>query len=340
MDEKFSYCQLVGSPCVHEPVKPKPNSCFLIQPFDRNKANREKAVKRALEYLYGRGNFNLLKSDSNVTPQSSFCDICTKIKSAQYCIADISGEIYKIFIDSAAKDKIFLRSNIPLELGLAFGLNKPSIIIQRKLKNRRLDVSDLRYVRYTNIDSWASAPNSILGRLVPILAICYGVQPMDPDIRPYFQKIINKLKSDISLKQRFLTLKTKEFKVNQILSTRVGLAGIIKNANNLKENFCFKLHATINDNEEFIGFAEIYDVQNINNIAYVKFYPEKGSEAYWTNVFKDCENNGRFIPEGHRLELIVPTYLSDETIDQMKEVLYKLNEIEGEYYGPNYWQDH
>ena len=101
-----SFCPMVGNSCAHEPIGIIPNSCFLIQPFDNEKTQRECAINRALNDFYGQGNFKLLKSDSEVNPQGSFCDICIKIKQSQYCIADLSGNIYKIIEGKSINEKI------------------------------------------------------------------------------------------------------------------------------------------------------------------------------------------------------------------------------------------
>ncbi len=129
------YCPMTGASCSYASHEIGVNSFFLIQPFDGDKSKREEAVEFALRNLYGSGNYQLKKSDSSVHLNASYCDICLKIRSCQYCIVDISGEIFKVLIEGEQKEKVFFRPNIPFELGLAYGFNKISIILFRNLTN-------------------------------------------------------------------------------------------------------------------------------------------------------------------------------------------------------------
>ena len=103
------YCPMVGK-CPREPVDIKPNSYFLVQPFDSEKEEREKAIDDALKKFYGSKKYELKKADSKISNLGIYCDICRKIKSSQFCIVDISGEIYETTDKESGKKetKVFL----------------------------------------------------------------------------------------------------------------------------------------------------------------------------------------------------------------------------------------
>ncbi len=146
------YCPMVGL-CPYEQVEIQPNSYFLIQPFDKDKVKRETAIKDALIKFYGsEKKYDLRKSDSNIYDRGVYCDICIKIKSSQFCIVDITGELHKIMDEpEKIEEKVFLRPNVALELGMAYGLNKPALIMSGKLNGKRLIPSDIEFVRYIDI---------------------------------------------------------------------------------------------------------------------------------------------------------------------------------------------
>ncbi|MBE9592584.1 MAG: hypothetical protein IMF19_03810, partial [Proteobacteria bacterium] len=93
MERIKDYCPMVGE-CPYEPVI-KPDSYFLVQPFDSEKREREKAIDNALKKFYDGKKYKLIKSDCEICDISSYCDICLKIKSSQFCIVDISGELHE-----------------------------------------------------------------------------------------------------------------------------------------------------------------------------------------------------------------------------------------------------
>lgn len=150
MSPSESSCPVVGK-CPHEPVEVIPNSFFLIQPFDKHQKDREKAIERALEkydsYLkHSHKKHSLKKSDSMIYDSGVFCDICRKIKSSRYCIADITGESYNIVDENGEqKSKVFIRPNVALELGMSYALGKPVFILSRKLSGKREIPTDIRH---------------------------------------------------------------------------------------------------------------------------------------------------------------------------------------------------
>ena len=50
IEEIKDYCPMVDQ-CRYEPVDVKPDSYFLVQPFDSEKEEREKAIEDALKKL-------------------------------------------------------------------------------------------------------------------------------------------------------------------------------------------------------------------------------------------------------------------------------------------------
>jgi hypothetical protein len=242
------YCPMVGK-CPYEPVGVKPNSYFLVQPFDSEKEEREKAIGDALKKFYGSKKYELKKSDFKISDNSSYCDICLKIKASQFCIVDISGELHEIIDKESGKkeSKVSLRPNVALELGMAYGFNKPALILSRKLNGKGLIPSDIAFVRYIDISlikfgGWSVASQKLLDRLRESVPFRPIKESLDLDNRKLKEDFKKHYKSLLHLKERLPSLRNRNFRINQIVYRDGMLVGIIKDAKDLIEGICFKFY--------------------------------------------------------------------------------------------------
>jgi hypothetical protein len=326
------YCPLVGT-CPYEPVCIIPDSYFLIQPFDSEKEDREKAVADALRKFYGGDDkYELRRSDSKIYNTSSYCDICLKIKSSQFCIVDISGELHETIDKESGKNepKIFLRPNVALELGLAYGFNTQAYILSRKLNGKRQIPSDIEFVRYIDISyskfslidfrGWSVASQKLLDQLresVPLRPIKESLdldnRKLKKDIKRYYEQLLH-------FKDRLPSIRNKSFRISQVIYKYNKLIGIIENAEALIEDICFNFYVSENEIEELRGQLKVYLVQP-NGLAQVEFYMIEGCEDYLNKVARCCLENGNFDLGKHRLELIIPEDIEKTTSEVMRNII-------------------
>jgi hypothetical protein len=320
-----AYCPMVGK-CPYEPVYIKHDSYFLVQPFDREKEEREKAIGDALKKFYGSKKYELKKSDSKIYDHSSYCDICRKIKSSQFCIVDISGELHETIDKESGKrkQKVFLRPNVALELGMAYGFNKPALILSRKLNGKRQIPSDIKFVRYIDISliefgGWSVASQKLLDRLRERVPFRLIKEALDLDNRK-LKGNIKYLKWLLHLKERLSALRNINFRINQIVYHGDRLVGIIKDARDLIEDICFNFYVSDQEIEQLVGLLKVNHVQP-NGMAQVDFYTVEGSGDYLNEVAKHCFENDSFVPGEHRLELDVPEEVEKIKLKEIKDII-------------------
>jgi hypothetical protein len=337
------YCPMVDL-CPHEPVDVKPDSYFLVQPFDSEKEEREKAIEDALKKFYGTKKYELKKSDSKISDKSIYCDICLKIKSSQFCIVDISGELHEIIDKESGKkeskedfektpktsenttkvykeetitrsksksSKLFLRPNVALELGMAYGFNKPALILSRKLNGKHQIPSDIKFVRYIDISfgKWSVASQKLLNRLRELVPF-----------RPIRESLdLDKIKPLLHLKERLSSLRNINFRINQIVYCGGMLVGIIKDAEDLIEGIYFNFYVSDQGIEQLVGQLQVYHVRP-DGLAQVEFYKVKGGGDYLNDVAQHCFENDSFVPDEHRLELIVPKEVKKIKLKDIKDI--------------------
>jgi hypothetical protein len=316
------YCPMVGK-CPWEPVDVKPNSYFLVQPFDTEKEEREKAIDDALKKFYGSNRkYKLKKSDSEISDESIYCDICLKIKASQFCIVDLSGELHEIIDKESGKkeSKVFLRPNVALELGMAYGFNKPALILSRKLNGKRLILSDIEFVRYIDIsfERWSAASQKLLNRLREHVPFRPKKESLDLDNIKFNKAIKRYCKTLLHLKERLPSLRNKNFQINQIVYRDGMLVGIIKDTEDLIEGICFNFYVSDQGIEQLVGQLQVYFVRP-DGFAQVEFYKVEGGGDYVDELAQHCFGNNIFVPDEHRLELVVP--------EEVKKI--KLKEIKG-----------
>ena len=316
------YCPMVGT-CPYEPVTVKPNSYFLVQPFDSEKEEREKAIEDALKKFYGSKKYKLKKSDSQISNLGIYCDICRKIKSSQFCIVDISGEIYETIDKESGKKetKVFLRPNVALELGMAYGFNKPALILSRKLNGKHQIPSDIEFVRYIDITfhGWSVASQKLLDRLResepfrPIIeSLDLDNRKLKNDVKKYFEPLLH-------LKERLPSLLDRNFRINQIVYRSGRLIGIIRDAEDLIEGIRFKFYVSDQEIEQLVGQLKVYHVQP-DGLAQVEVYKVKGGGDYLDEVAQHCFENDAFVLGDHRLELVLPEEVKKIKLKEIKDI--------------------
>ena len=324
---------MVGK-CPYEPVDIIPDSYFLIQPFDIEKVEREKAINSALKKFYGgHRKYELKKSDCKIYDRSSYCDICLKIKLSQFCIVDISGELHEtIDKDSGKKEtKVFLRPNVALELGMAYGFNKPALILSRKLNGKRQIPSDIDFVRYIDISlidfqGWLGASQKLLDSLRERMPFRPIKESLDLDPQKLKQYIKKYYKPLIHLKERLQSLRKRNFKINQIVYRRGKLVGIIKEAKDLSEDIYFNFYVSENEIEQLVGQLRVYHVQP-TGLAQVEFYMVKGGGDYLDKVAQYCFKNYNFVPNEHRLELIITEEVKKISLKEIKDLINNIQNM-------------
>ena len=314
---------MVGK-CRYEPVYIKHDSYFLVQPFDSEKEEREEAIEDALKKFYGSKKYELKKSDSKISDKSIYCDICLKIKSSQFCIVDISGEFHETIDKESGKkeSKVFLRPNVALELGMAYGFNKPALILSRKLNGKRLIPSDIEFIRYIDISfqGWSGASQKLLNRLresVPFRLIKESLdfdnRKLKKDIKKYFEPLLH-------LKERLPSLRNRNFKINKMVYSGGRLVGIIKDAEDLIEGICFDFYVLEQEIEQLVGQLKVYHVQP-NGLAQVEFHRVEGGGDFLDNVTQHCFENDTSALGEHRLELVDPEEVKKIKLKEIKEII-------------------
>jgi hypothetical protein len=311
MEVNKVFCPLSGK-CSHEFIDAEPNSYFLIEPFDAEKCERERAIRKSLDLFYSemKIDYKLKVSGSeNLQDHGLYCDICYNIRSSQFCIVDITGDYYKVQTESGKiEDKIFLRPNIALELGLAYGFGKPTFVISGVKDGKRIIPSDISFIRYldnnVNFERWGA-----LSQKFPDLL--RDTQP-HLNIKAAFPCDINKkeLKSTLkhlkSLREKVPLILNTKYEINQILWDEYQIVGIVKNADNLLEGIWFRFYISSNGIEKLAGILKVDHVQP-GGLAQVLFYDTEGVKTnYLKTIFSSCAKSKIIIPVKNRLELIIP----------------------------------
>ena len=332
-----NYCPVVGK-CQCN-VSVDLDTYFLIQPFDEEKENREDAITTALDKFYSnrKGSYPngkaylLKKSDSEINSVSVYCDICKKIKSSQYCIVDITGKCYTISNGKTTEKKIFLRPNVPLELGMSYGLNKPVFVLSRKIDGKREIPSDIQFIRYIDIPShstvielgnWEAAAQRILDHFREALPQINIKTFSDKSI--ICEDIKKYLEYAYLIKKMSKQLNDKNIEINRIIYRNWELIGIITDGEFLKEDLLFNFYITDDQGiEEQIGIAQSYHIQKNGKCQLKISISDSTPRDYFEQIFSDCDKNGIHFPKKNRLELIIPTQLNSE-LKMLEHIFQKL----------------
>jgi hypothetical protein len=132
-----NYCLLTGGRCSHYPITVRLNQFFISEPYDEERVEREKAIKKAIE------GFPYIIADNKVMNIALTCKICQQIQSSQFGIADITG----------------CNKNVLIELGMLYGFKKPTIISLKESETTEINIpSNIRgieQIRYENFEKLA-----------------------------------------------------------------------------------------------------------------------------------------------------------------------------------------
>jgi len=255
-----------------------------------------------------------------------------KIESSEYCIADISGDIYNIIKDKKEEKKLFIRPNVALELGMAYGFNKPSLIISREIDGMRSIPSDIESVRWIGISfrDWPSVSQKLLDRLretEPRELLRKELGLHDKRSNKEMLKQINAL---LHLKETTSRILSRGFNISKIVKQGDELIGIIKDGAYLREGVTFKLYIITNEIESLNALV-VVDHLTLNKIAQLKFIPINNPSAscrdYWKNIAIHFQKNNCFVPDKHRLELIIPDGLEEISSEQLRNAVEILSKV-------------
>lgn len=214
---------------------------------------------------------------------------------------------------------------------MAYGLNKPSLIMSGKLNGKRIIPSDIEFVRYIDFPliefgGWSGASQKLLDRLRENRPIIPIKKLLDLDSQETRRVIISHFMRLLHLKEKLPNLKSNNLIINQIIFIDTRLVGIIKNAKDITENLCFNFYISVNEIEQLVGRLKCYHVQP-NGLAQVDLYKLEGGGDYLDNIAQYCLENGTFVPGEHRIELIIPKELEKIKIEEIRNIINSLNSI-------------
>ena len=212
---------------------------------------------------------------------------------------------------------------------MAYGFNKPALILSRKLNGKRLIPSDIKFVRYIDIPliefgGWSVASQKLLNLLREL------VLPFRT-IKKSFDLDNRKLKEDkmyykslLHLK-RLQSLRNKNFRINRIVYRDGMLVGTIKDAKDLRDGMCFKFYVLDQEIEQLAGQLKVYHVQP-KGLAQVEINSSiEGGGNYLNEVAQHCFRNDTFVPGEHRLELVVPKGIKKIKLKEIKEIIERID---------------
>jgi len=325
------YCPVVEK-CPHEPVRIKQNHFFLIEPFDEFKEKREKSIEDGLKNYFKKRRFSLVTADREITLKSLYCDICKKIKSCQVCIVDITPRI--LYKELKNEDSITraIKENVMLELGLSYGLQKPVIIISRKVKNQRLIPSDLGFIRYLDnssdisFDTWNELSDKIIGILSGIKSIGFYRKQIPDNQREIIKKLLYKLKIIYYSKKYKKEIDEKNLYISEFRLDENGyIIAIIPKGTLFKENMILRIIKIDNGFETPIGVVKIFHVQQ-NGIAQgYCIYEDKDKEKHLSDKINESDN--KLVAYNNKLNVFVDDDFKEQPIDQLENIINTLEII-------------
>lgn len=304
MENREKYCPL-SEECTYKSVQPVPNSYFLIEPFDSAKNKREGAIEKALRTYYKEigGEPKLVVSNLEDSHKKGlYCDICSKIKSSQYCIVDVTGKLYKtVNKKNEIDEKIFLSSNVAFELGLAYGLNKPTFVLSKKINGKREFLSDIKFIRYTDVQG-----NNLTKSLYETLSQNNLINIGFLDFGNETEDVMKIIKHVLQYKKSLPIIREKKYKINTIVWDKNQIVGVITDCDGLFKEMCFEIYITEGVLEKKIGILKVDHVNNKDGFAQVLFnHSDDCKDTYLDEIYTQCYKNGEYIPCEHRLVPII-----------------------------------
>lgn len=115
------------------PISPeyKKSKVFIAMPFDPQYLD---SYNYGIVQVLDRLGYEYYKADNVISNKDLMCKICEQLQICGIAIVNISG----------------LNANVMLELGLAYGLGKPVIIIKDTKTNSISDLGCMEYIEYSN----------------------------------------------------------------------------------------------------------------------------------------------------------------------------------------------
>ena len=109
-------------------VKYDPHKLFVLMPF------REKEAPQSLfhDVLVSLPGWTVHRDDSDLSKPEIWCKICANIQESRAIVADLSGS----------------NPNVFLELGLAWGLSKPFILLTQEIRKLPFDTKSYHVIEY------------------------------------------------------------------------------------------------------------------------------------------------------------------------------------------------
>jgi len=348
-----NYCPVVGI-CSHK-VSLKPDTYFLIQPFDEEKQIRENEIRKALDALYGnrKGSYPnnkayyLEKSDEEISNLGIYCEICKKIRSSQYCIVDITGKCYTTLDElnnvESKKKKIFIRPNVTLELGMSYALNKPVFILSKEIEGKREIPSDIKFITYIDITptieditptielgNWEGAAQKIVDHLRKALPKVY-IQTLTLGKKFSYEDIMKSLSYLVDLKEISKCVEDKIIEVDYITYRSGKLIGVILNGGFLKEGIPFKFYIADTDGiEDLVGDAEVFNTQQ-NGMCQVEIFNLNDSNKYPQDIINTCMIcSKKYYQSKSRLGLLITLNQLDREIRDLRDRKAIIDELTGE----------
>lgn len=157
-------CPLTRSSC-NKSIIIEQDKVFLAEPYDdENRERREYVIKKVLSKLGLQP--PLIASKKIKT--SLFCKICEQIQCSCVCLIDLTKQ----------------KSNVFIELGMAYGFQKPTIIIFEREKKKNLeiptDIQGIEYIAYENCldleNKLLNALKTLYGEYGPIMIPNYDLE--------------------------------------------------------------------------------------------------------------------------------------------------------------------
>lgn len=137
--------------CSFYPIEEKANQAFVLMPFDEvfNEVYHD-GIKRSLEEI----GWECDRSDERWDTPEVVCTICKSIQEACLVIADVTGK----------------NTNVFLELGLSFGLEKNILLVTQDFTDLPFDVRTFRAIEYTpdNLEEFQLSLQDAIGQLRPV----------------------------------------------------------------------------------------------------------------------------------------------------------------------------
>jgi hypothetical protein len=232
-------CPLTSDPC-NKNIKLDPKKIFLVEHYgDGKREQREKAINDVCDDL----DLDLEIADIKIEERSFFCKICEQIQSSFICLVDLTN----------------LRPNVLVELGMAYGFQKPVVIIFEEKDEAAVkkNLSDLVWadtIIYKNYDDLRDdlkhTIKSLFGRQEHNVLSFYNLKDM------------KKIKKQIEL-----LLDLEKVKIPNIVSFKLveGRKRVIldQGENSIKKGMFFSIHKVKDgiESEENFGTVEVVHTQ-------------------------------------------------------------------------------